>query len=195
MRPGIGAVIAVLLGGAPLAAGAAEFSPVFVVPGKPGVPVVINGWDASYTVVEGDFGLDRPGQVNPVIVGDPLAAPLQPRYGAYYPRAGRRPGYGRLEVEPPPNRRLPPPAQSYHRSWQSGSQALPPTVDPPAQPADLSVNIGGDGDANGDRQMNGANRDMNRGKRKAHGNRDFRHRREFRRHHRHNRHHRRGYFP
>ena len=36
--------------------------PVLVIPGRPGIPVVINGYDASYTIVEGDWGLSRPGQ-------------------------------------------------------------------------------------------------------------------------------------
>ena len=35
--------------------------PVIVIPSRPGVPVVINGRDASYAVVEGDWGLSRPG--------------------------------------------------------------------------------------------------------------------------------------
>ena len=30
-----------------------------VIPGRPGVPIVINGLDVSYAVVEGDFGLAR----------------------------------------------------------------------------------------------------------------------------------------
>src|SRR5271154_4112345 len=30
-----------------------------VIPGRPGVPIVINGIDVSYAVVEGDFGLGK----------------------------------------------------------------------------------------------------------------------------------------
>jgi hypothetical protein len=41
----------------------ADHAPVLVIPGKPGIPVVINGYDASYTVVEGDWGLSRPGHM------------------------------------------------------------------------------------------------------------------------------------
>ena len=41
-------------------------APVLVIPGRPGIPVVINGYDASYTIVEGDWGLARPGHVPPV---------------------------------------------------------------------------------------------------------------------------------
>ena len=40
------------------------------------------------------------------------------------------PGYGRFEVEPPANRRLPQPAESYHQSWsaQSTPQRAQPEV-------------------------------------------------------------------
>ena len=116
MRAGVCAVVALLFGWAPCGTPArADGSPVFVVPGKPGVPVIVNplGFDASYTVVEGDFGLSRPGQVNPVIVGGPLVAPAPYYPGGYFPRSdGQRPGYGRYEVDPGPNRRIPPPAQT-----------------------------------------------------------------------------------
>lgn len=155
MRPGIGAVIVVLLGSAVAPVGAAEFGTVFVVPGRPGVPVVINGWDASFTVVEGEFGLDRPGQVNPVIVGNPMLAPSPLHYGPYFPRAGRQPGYGRHEIEPPANRRLPPPAQSYYRSWSSQSEPLPASLDPPATPPEVNVNVdpNDQGSGNGDKDL------------------------------------------
>ena len=46
------------------------------------------------------------------------------------------PGYGRLEIEPPANRKLPQPAESYHQSWSAQSAPLPAQsnvpVDPPA---------------------------------------------------------------
>jgi hypothetical protein len=106
----------------------AQYGPVLVIPGKPGIPVVINGYDASYTIVEGDWGLARPGQVTPQIVAGPLIAPAPYHTGPYYPYVGRRPGYGRREIEPPANRRLPPPAQSYHREWGVESQNLPATI-------------------------------------------------------------------
>jgi hypothetical protein len=169
MRRGIGAVIVVLLAGAP--AGAAEFGTVFVVPGRPGVPVVINGWDASFTVVEGEFGLDRPSQVNPVIVGNPLVAPAPLHYGPYFPRFGRKPGYGRLEVEPPPNRRQPPPAQRYHRSWSSQSEPLPATTDPPASPLNVEVDVNGDPYANRDDRDHRRRRDSHRHRRHHGGGR------------------------
>ena len=59
-----------------------------VIPSRPGVPVMINGFYASYA-------------------DDP------PHVGHYYPSSGNLPGYGRLEIEPPSNGR-PQRAQSYH---------------------------------------------------------------------------------
>jgi hypothetical protein len=47
---------------------------------------------------------------------------------------GLRPGYGRLEVEPPANRKLPRPAESYHQSWGVQSAPLPPQMDVPVNP-------------------------------------------------------------
>jgi hypothetical protein len=116
--------------------------PILVIPGKPGIPVVINGYDASYTIVEGDWGLARPGQVVPVIVSGPLLRPSQYHAGHYFPYQGQRPGYGRREVEPPPDQRRPRPAQSYHREWGVESQPLPATIDQPdATPLIVSPNI------------------------------------------------------
>lgn len=125
------AVAAVMTG---TAGAVADHAPALVVPGRPGIPVVINGYDASYTVVEGDWGLTRPGAVPPAIVSGPLITPSPYHTGHYYPSQGQRPGYGRREVEPPPNRMLPPPAPGYYREWGTQSQDLPATVDPPAYP-------------------------------------------------------------
>lgn len=131
-------------------------APAFVIPGKPGVPVIINGYDASYTIVEGDFGLDRPGQVQPTIIFGPLIGPAPDRYArGYYPGDGEQPGYGRLEIEPPANRRLPPPAPTFYRDWTSQSDATPATVDPPAAAPPLIVVP----QINGRRQTTGRRRD------------------------------------
>jgi hypothetical protein len=104
-------------------------------PAQSNVPVIINGIDASYTVVEGEWGLGQGNQVQPTIYGGRYIDPV-PNVGHYYPSAGRMPGYGRLEIEPSANRRLPQPAESYRQSWSAQSAPLPAQssvpVDPPA---------------------------------------------------------------
>jgi hypothetical protein len=57
---------AMLVGAAPVRA--SDTGPVFVVPNRPGIPVPINGRDASWSVVYGDIGLARPGHLTPVII-------------------------------------------------------------------------------------------------------------------------------
>ena len=110
MRTGL--VLAILIG--TTAAAVAQGGPVLVIPGRPGVPIVINGVDASYAVVEGDWGLGKGWHVTPTVFGGHAYDPV-PNVGHYYPSAGQQPGYGRLEIEPPANRKLPQPAESYHR--------------------------------------------------------------------------------
>ena len=50
MRAGL--ALAILIG--TTCAALADSSPVLVIPGRAGVPIIINGVDASYAVVEGD---------------------------------------------------------------------------------------------------------------------------------------------
>jgi hypothetical protein len=107
-----------------------------VIPGRPGVPVIINGIDASYAVVEGNFGLGKNIHVEPTIYGGRRVGPV-PNVGHYYPSLGLTPGYGRSEIEPPADRELPQPAESYHRSWSS--QSPPPTSDVPENPPPIIV--------------------------------------------------------
>jgi hypothetical protein len=52
----------------------AQTGPVIVIPGRPGVPVMINGVDASYAVVEGDWGLGKGQRVQPTVYGGPVIA-------------------------------------------------------------------------------------------------------------------------
>ena len=120
-----------IIGSAPALADSGTY---FVIPGRPDVPVIVNGYgfDASYTVVEGDFGLGKPVQVNPIIITGPHIVRPPASGGYYFPSGGgRTPGYGRLEVQPSPDRRLPAPAQSYSRSWGTSSDPLPASTDPP----------------------------------------------------------------
>jgi hypothetical protein len=102
----------------------ADTAPVFVVPSRPGVPVVINGRDASWSVVEGDWGLARPGHMSPTIIGGgrPLARRGSYYRNPYHPSNGMAPQLGRHEIEPPPNRELPEPAESFSRVWSTTSE-------------------------------------------------------------------------
>src|SRR5215475_14416163 len=123
--------LAAFLIGLPATALAAEGFDI-VIPGRPGVPIIINGIDASYAVVEGDWGLAKGVHVQPTIYGGRYIAERQPAdVGHYYPSLGLRPGYGRLEIEPPADRKLPKPAESYYRNWSSQSAPLPPQSDVP----------------------------------------------------------------
>jgi len=101
-----------------------------VIPGCPGVPILLYGVDISYAVVEGSFGLGKGVQNQPTVFGGRYVD-LAPNVGHYYPSMGLRPGYGRLEIEPPANRKLPRPAASYHQSWSAQSATQPAQ---PAQP-------------------------------------------------------------
>jgi len=138
MRAGVALAFLVTMTSAAFASEGFEI----VIPGRPGVPVIINGVDASYAVIEGDWGLGKNVQVQPTIYGGRYIDPV-PHVGHYYPSAGHMPGYGRLEIEPPANRRLPHPAESYHESWSAQST---PQLEIPANPPPVIVapQIGGD---------------------------------------------------
>ncbi len=129
MRAGL--ALAILIGTG--AAAVADSSPVLVIPGRPGIPIIINGIDASYAVVEGDWGLGSRIRVTPTVYGGRPVEPV-PNVGHYYPSAGLRPGYGRLEIDPPADRPLPQPAESYHRSWTSQSTMQPVQPEVPFYP-------------------------------------------------------------
>ena len=127
----IGLALAILIG--TTAAALAQGGPVLVIPARPGVPIVINGVDASYAVVEGDWGLGKGWHVTPTVYGGRYFDPT-PTVGHYYPSAGQQPGYGRLEIEPPANRKLPQPAESYHDSWSAQSSPPQPQPEVPLYP-------------------------------------------------------------
>lgn len=131
MRAGVALAFLTAMTSSALAGGGFEI----VIPARPGVPVIINGVDASYAVVEGDWGLLRGTHVQPTVYGGRYVDPV-PNVGRYYPSAGHAPGYGRLEIEPPANRRLPPEAESYYRSWSAQST---PQLEIPANPPPVIV--------------------------------------------------------
>jgi hypothetical protein len=153
---------------------ASDTGPVIVIPSRPGVPIIIYGRDASYAVVEGDWGLARPGAV-PVTVfgGSPvLPSPVYSRHNSYHPRYGRTPLRGRNEIEPPPDRALPEPAEDFSRSWSTSSDAIP-VSDGPASGGELPYDA--------DHSENSPNTDRQRS---SNGNRpgriERRHRHRFR---------------
>jgi hypothetical protein len=115
--------LAILIG-TPCAAWAGSNGPYIVIPGRPGVPIIINGVDASYAVVEGDWGLGKGIHVQPTVYGGRFVDP-DPHVGHYYPSSGHEPGYGRLEIEPAGKPR---PAESFHQSWSA--QSTPQLADP-----------------------------------------------------------------
>ena len=131
MRAGFALAILIGTTATAFAGGAGGFD--FVIPGRPGVPIIINGIDASYAVVEGDWGLGKGVHVQPTVYGGRYIDP-EPNVGHYYPSAGSQPAYGRLEIEPPANRALPQPAESYHQSWSAQSTPQPVQPEVPFYP-------------------------------------------------------------
>jgi hypothetical protein len=109
-----------------------------VIPGRAGVPIIINGVDASWAVVESDWGLAKNVHMQPTVYGGRAVDP-GPNVGHYFPSAGHMPGYGRLEIQPPANRKLPQPAQSYHKSWSVQSAQQPAQNDVPYYPPPVIV--------------------------------------------------------
>jgi hypothetical protein len=127
MRAGL--ALAILIGTALPASAGDGFD--IVIPGRAGVPVIINGVDASYAVVEGDWGLGKGLHVQPTVYGGRTIDP-EPEVGHYYPSLGHMPGYGRLEIEPPPGRVLPKPPEIFYQSWSA--QSNPPQAQPEVPP-------------------------------------------------------------
>jgi hypothetical protein len=136
MRSGIALALLIGTTATAFAGGAGGFD--IVIPGRPGVPIIIDGIDASYAAVEGVWGLGKGGQVQPTVYGGRYIDP-EPQVGHYYPSAGHQPGYGRLEIQPPANRKLPQPAASYHQSWSAQSTPQLPQADVPFYPPPVIV--------------------------------------------------------
>lgn len=109
-----------------------------VIPGRAGVPIIINGIDASYRVIESDWGLARGIHIQPTVYGGRTIDPV-PNVGHYYPSLGRQPGYGRVEIEPPKNRALPKPAESFHEHWSAKSGPMGRQDAVPSNPPDVIV--------------------------------------------------------
>ena len=124
-------VFTLLLAGCISGAVRADHAPSFIVSGKPGVPVVINGYDASWGIVEGDWGLYRPGHMRLTVTYAPQLIHPWPT-GGYYPYTGRRPRSGRLEIRAP---HRPHPGPTFRRVWSTQSDpgllSEYPPFDPP----------------------------------------------------------------
>lgn len=133
---------AILLGSASTSLASEGFD--LVVPMRPGVPIIINGIDVSYAVVEGNYGLGQGAPRQPTIYGGRLVDP-EPYVGHYYPSLGVKPGYGRMEIEPPTERKLPKPAESYHREWGAQSAMQPPQPAVPMDPPQVILAPDGGG--------------------------------------------------
>jgi hypothetical protein len=147
MRHSVGLIaIGLVAGLAPALPGLARASDAasIVVPGRPGVPVIINGVDATGAAVYRDWGLSRPGVPVEIWPGPYLIAPPLPMAEGFFPATGRRPRYGRDEVDPGPNRRLPPPAEPYHRSWSSTPSGM--SADVPASAPEYTPPLANGGD-------------------------------------------------
>jgi hypothetical protein len=114
----------------------AQTGPVIVVPGKPGVPVIINGVIADGAVVYGDWGLARPGHGELIIQG-PVGFPAATWSPGYYPSAGHPPRIGRLEVEPARKQR--PVNTDFHRAWTESDPSQAVTTYPPFEPPPVIV--------------------------------------------------------
>jgi hypothetical protein len=127
------ALVLVVLVGTAGTAWAESNGPVIAIPGRAGVPVIIDGVDASYSVVEGDWGLDKGVHYQPTVYNGHPVEPAPP-VGHYYPSAGHLPGYGRLEIE---SADKPKPAPPFHQSWSAGSRQadpVPPINQIPPEP-------------------------------------------------------------
>ena len=122
-----------LVAAAAAAPARAQNQPVIVVPTRPGVPVMMYGVDVSGAVIEGEFGLNRPGQVAPTVIMPFVSPGVLPAPGAYFPYTGRQPAYGRLEIVPP-NRRGPQTGEPYFRTWGVESMPTPATSPLPDAP-------------------------------------------------------------
>jgi hypothetical protein len=125
----------------------ADSAPVIAIPGHLGVPVIINGIDATGAEVFGDWGLSRPGHGSVIIEGG-TPMPLRRPPLRYFPTSSTvsDPGARQPKATPSPSRATSPPARpgastDFHQSWSAGSDpapmgvgAPPATVVPPRSP-------------------------------------------------------------
>ena len=155
----IAALAASLIAG--VAAGAdsaaAQNDPVIVVPGRPGVPVMMYGVDVSGAVIEGQTSLNRPdGAYPPTVIMRYWPPDHYRNPGAYFPATGHKPHYGRREVIPPADRQMPVPAKPYYRDWMIESAPGPVSAPVPYDPAAANGGAPNGGAVNGGAVNGGA---------------------------------------
>ena len=75
----------------------AQREPQIVIPGRADVPVIINGINASWGVVVGEVGLDRPGEMAPVVIYQPLLLSTPYCVPGYFPGTARSRAMGALK--------------------------------------------------------------------------------------------------
>jgi hypothetical protein len=109
----------------------ADSAPVIAIPGHLGVPVIINGIDATGAEVYGDWGLSRPGHGYVLIEGG-TPTPLLPPPLRYFPTSSTVSDSGARQTKatPSPSRGTAPPARpaastDFHQSWSAGSNPAP----------------------------------------------------------------------
>src|SRR5262245_59161192 len=106
----------------------ADSAPQFVIPGRTPGPIIINGWDARWAVVEGDFGLNRPGHMPQVVIGGRYVGPRYDRFRRtqYYPTdKSNPPVQGRHEIVPQPDPQAPQESENFSRSWETAPASDP----------------------------------------------------------------------
>jgi hypothetical protein len=123
------------------AAAYADHGPNIVIPGRPDVPIIIDGVYASWGVAVSDWGLYRPGAVPVTIIPGPYPPPPYRKARPYFPSLGGKPYSGRYDIEPPADRQLPKPAEAYHRSWSAESPDVPPTQYAPSPPMMIAPEV------------------------------------------------------
>jgi len=127
---GLATAISAVLGAGCVCTARADSQPVIAIPGHLGVPVIINGIDATGAEVYGDWGLSRPGEGYVIIEGG-TPTPLGRSPVRYFPTssAAQDPRGSETKVVPSPPRGASParPAAStdFHQSWSAGANPGP----------------------------------------------------------------------
>ena len=133
MRAGVALAVLIAMTSTAFAGGAGGFD--IVIPGRPGVPIIINGVDASYAVVEGEWGLGKGVQVQPTVYGGRYVDPV-PNVGHYYPSLGQR----RATAGSKSSRRPIAGCRSRRRAISShGRRSRTPQLEIPANPPPVIV--------------------------------------------------------